>query len=120
GKRSSWIWEPQIHWAQSIDKTELKLLAGLSFQEQNESRLSQSAYGFTSNYFIGNLSAASMIIPISDYKNQYKYNSIFGRINLNHAGKYFLNLTGRRDGSSRFGPNKRFANFGAFGVAWLF
>ena len=31
-----------------------------------------------------------------------------------------MNLTGRRDGSSRFGPNNRFANFGALGAAWLF
>src|SRR5690606_26409402 len=34
--------------------------------------------------------------------------------------KYFLNLTGRRDGSSRFGPNRRSGNFGAIGAAWLF
>lgn len=29
-------------------------------------------------------------------------------------------MTGRRDGSSRFGPNRRFSNFGAVGGAWLF
>src|SRR5690606_10326505 len=33
---------------------------------------------------------------------------------------YILNLTGRRDGSSRFGPGRQFGNFGAVGVAWLF
>lgn len=31
-----------------------------------------------------------------------------------------MNLTGRRDGSSRFGPGNQFANFGAVGLAWLF
>lgn len=30
-----------------------------------------------------------------------------------------MNLTGRRDGSSRFGPENRFADFGALGVAWI-
>ena len=34
--------------------------------------------------------------------------------------KYILNLTVRRDGSSRFGPGKQFATFGAVGAAWLF
>src|SRR5690606_41821049 len=34
--------------------------------------------------------------------------------------RYILNLTGRRDGCSRFGVNNRFANFGAVGAAWLF
>jgi hypothetical protein len=31
-----------------------------------------------------------------------------------------VNLTARRDGSSRFGSNNRFHNFGAIGAAWLF
>jgi len=34
--------------------------------------------------------------------------------------KYILNITGRRDGSSRFGPNNKFANFAAVGMAWNF
>ncbi len=33
--------------------------------------------------------------------------------------RYIVNLTGRRDGSSRFGPDNRFGNFGAVGAAWL-
>jgi hypothetical protein len=31
-----------------------------------------------------------------------------------------VNLTVRRDGSSRFGPRERFANFGSIGVGWIF
>ncbi len=31
-----------------------------------------------------------------------------------------LNISGRRDGSSRFGPGNQFANFGAVGAAWIF
>src|SRR5699024_453979 len=42
------------------------------------------------------------------------------RLGLNWAKKYFLNITGRRDGSSRFGPNQRFSEFWAVGGAWLF
>src|SRR5690606_10311214 len=41
-------------------------------------------------------------------------------LNLNYHKKFILNLTGRRDGSSRFGPGKQFANFAAIGGAWLF
>ncbi len=51
---------------------------------------------------------------------QYRYHAVFGRINYNWKDKYIFNLTGRRDGSSRFGPGKRFSNFGAVGVAWIF
>lgn len=44
----------------------------------------------------------------------------FGRLNYQFDHRYILNITGRRDGSSRFGSNRKFANFGAIGAAWLF
>lgn len=45
--------------------------------------------------------------------------SFFGLANYGYSGKYFLNLVARRDGSSRFGSGKRWANFGSVGASWL-
>src|SRR5690606_12149264 len=69
---------------------------------------------------IENINAADEITRATAIYSQYKYNAVFGRINYNYKGKYILNITGRRDGSSRFGPGKQFANFGAVGLAWIF
>jgi TonB-linked SusC/RagA family outer membrane protein len=44
--------------------------------------------------------------------------SYFSVINYGFRNKYFLNVNVRRDGSSRFGPNKRWATFGGVGAAW--
>ena len=44
--------------------------------------------------------------------------SIFGRLNYDYLGKYLLDVTVRRDGSSRFGAENRYATFPAFSVAW--
>jgi len=44
--------------------------------------------------------------------------SIFGRVNYDYKSKYLLEATVRRDGSSRFGEENRFATFPAFSVAW--
>ena len=44
----------------------------------------------------------------------------FSRFNYSYKQRYFINLTARRDGSSRFGPRRQFATFGAAGFAWLF
>ncbi len=118
--RTSWIIEPQLHWNYDLNDTRLEVLAGLSFQDQKDSRISQFAFGFSNNNFIENVSAASNLFPLADIDENYRYQAFFGRININHKGKYLLNLTGRRDGSSRFGPNKRFSNFGALGTAWIF
>ncbi|HRN99488.1 MAG TPA: TonB-dependent receptor, partial [Flavobacterium sp.] len=79
-----------------------------------------SGVGFASNALINSLTAATTQTIISDELSEYNYSALFGRVNLNFKERYIVNLTGRRDGSSRFGPGNRFANFGAVGAAWLF
>jgi len=44
--------------------------------------------------------------------------SYLGMINYNYDQKYILDLTYRREGSSRFGSGLRFGNFGSVGAAW--
>ncbi|UCG28557.1 MAG: TonB-dependent receptor, partial [Bacteroidales bacterium] len=44
--------------------------------------------------------------------------SIFGRANYDLLGKYYLEVTLRRDGSSRFGPENRYATFPSVSFAW--
>jgi len=45
--------------------------------------------------------------------------SQFGRVNYDLMGKYYLEATVRRDGSSRFGSDKRFGVFPAASAAWV-
>lgn len=118
--RKSWILEPQLSYVMNIKDLEMRLLFGSTFQKQVSSQLVQGGYGYASDAFIENLSAASTKYIFTDDQTQYKYNAVFGRLNLNYKERYIINLTGRRDGSSRFGPGKQFANFGAIGGAWLF
>lgn len=119
-KRSSWIIEPQLNWEKELGKGKLGILLGSTFQQRNASRLFQSGSGFSSNALIYDLaSAANRQVQMSD-ETIYKYQAFFGRINYNWNDLYIMNLTARRDGSSRFGPGNQFTNFGAVGVAWLF
>ncbi|MDX1829289.1 MAG: SusC/RagA family TonB-linked outer membrane protein [Lutibacter sp.] len=118
--RESWIFEPQLNWNKTIGKGKLKTLVGATYQSQKGNQLVQYASGFTSNSLIYNLASASNVYTLVSEETEYKYQAFFGRINYNWQEKYMVNLTGRRDGSSRFGSGKQFANFGAVGVAWLF
>lgn len=118
--RQSWIVEPQINWEKELGTGKIGVLIGGTFQNQNTTRLYQFANGFTSNSLIYDLASASNVRILYSDNALYKYQAFFGRINYNWDDRYFLNLTGRRDGSSRFGPGKQFANFGAIGMAWLF
>ncbi|WP_286751686.1 MULTISPECIES: SusC/RagA family TonB-linked outer membrane protein [Sphingobacterium] len=118
--RLSYILEPQINWKFSHENHALDILVGGTFQNENNSYGSMSGTGFESNALIHNISAAKTKTIEDQYNTQYRYVAFFGRVNYQLDKKYILNITGRRDGSSRFGPNKKFANFGAVGAAWLF
>ncbi len=50
----------------------------------------------------------------------YKYRraSFFGRVNYAYAGKYMVQATVRRDGSSKFGSNSRWGFFPSVALGW--
>lgn len=118
--RTSWIAEPQLNWNYSTGKNKIETLVGGTFQHQVTNRLFQSGFGFTSNSLINDLASASLKTIDLSNETLYKYQAFFARVNYNYDSRYIINITGRRDGSSRFGPGKQFANFGAIGLAWLF
>lgn len=45
--------------------------------------------------------------------------SYFTNINYGFKDRYFVTLGARRDGSSRFGADRRYANFGSIGFSWI-
>ncbi|MDT0676482.1 SusC/RagA family TonB-linked outer membrane protein [Autumnicola musiva] len=119
-ERNSWLIEPQLIFNKQLGNSELDVIIGATFQQNTNSRLLMNGFGYSSEAQIGNLMVAEDVSVNNDASIDYKYNALFARIGYNWQHKLFVNLTGRRDGSSRFGPDKRFANFGAVGAAWIF
>ena len=118
--RTSWIIEPQLIYNTNINQLNIEALLGTTFQENKDHLENFQGRGYASEALIGNLAAAESIVNARTENNDYRYSAIFSRLGFHWDKKYFLNLTGRRDGSSRFGPSNRFANFGAIGLAWIF
>lgn len=117
---STWFVEPQVEYQRKIDKHEFTALVGATLQETVTDREQLIAEGYSSDALLRNpLAAGTTRVNDIDF-SEYRFNSLYARLNYMFAEKYILNLTGRRDGSSRFGPGDRFANFGAIGAAWLF
>ena len=50
---------------------------------------------------------------------EYAYRSFFGRIAYSYASRYLLQVNFRRDGSSRFAPDSRWANFPSLSAGWV-
>lgn len=116
----TWIIEPQASYKFDL-KTNLQLatLVGLTWQKTESERKLIIGDGYTNDDLLGSIQAAPYI-SATNSTAQYNYAALFGRIGIEWDNKYVINITGRRDASSRFGPDNRLANFGAAGVAWVF
>ncbi|MDQ6763265.1 MAG: SusC/RagA family TonB-linked outer membrane protein [Bacteroidota bacterium] len=115
----NWIIEPQAEYSKVFGKSKINILLGGTFEEDVNSSNIISGSGYTNDMLITSISGAPDKTARDAY-SQYKYNAIFGRINYVLNQRYILNLNGRRDGSSRFGPGKQFGNFGSIGTGWIF
>lgn len=119
-KANTWIVEPQISYQREIGDGSLKILAGTTFQETIEQNESVAYVGVASDALLRDPSSASISGITETNYIQYRYSSVYGRINYNWKEKYILNLTARRDASSRFGSGNQTGDFGAVGAAWIF
>lgn len=116
---NSWIVEPKLEYKRKIGNGYLNILLGSTVTQQNNDQQSITASGFNNELVMEDLASATSISG-KTINSIYKYNALYSRITYNWLDKYVLNLTGRRDGSSRFGPENRFHNFAAIGGAWIF
>ncbi|WP_268223893.1 TonB-dependent receptor [Sinomicrobium oceani] len=118
--RNSWIVEPQILYHKKFKSSKLEMLVGWSWQQNTNYLRGVYGSGYSSDRLLGSLSGATDVALLQDTENDYRYQAFFSRIGYTYKGRYILNLTGRRDGSSRFGADKQYGNFGAMGAAWIF
>lgn len=102
----------------------LSLMAGYSWEE----RVNNDGFGLTVNNFFddyvkwNNLTYASTIEGIagieSGVKEIVRNISFYGRVNYSYNGRYMLQASIRRDGSSVFGVNNRWGTFPSVSAAW--
>lgn len=94
-------------------------LLGISWQETNIFNMSATVNNFATDYFgYNNLGAGSVNPQVGSGASRFAFNSYFGRINYSLHDKYLLTVTGRADGSSKFGANHKFAFFPSAALAW--
>jgi len=70
----------------------------------------------TQQYF--NLGQATLINGIGTGISRWALNSYTGRLNYAYNDKYLFTLTGRYDGSSRFGANTKYGFFPSAALGW--
>lgn len=117
---NTWITEPQVTYNKIIGLGKFDLLVGSTIQQTNSKSENEEGQGYNSDAAMADLNSAATLLPGGSSVTQYKYDALFGRANYIQNGKYILSMTGRRDGSSRFGPENEFHDFWSIGGGWIF
>jgi TonB-linked SusC/RagA family outer membrane protein len=116
----TWLIEPQAEYKKQFHNDRIDVLVGSTVQKNTNEYIGIYGDGYTNDALLHSLAAAGTISAQGNINTVYKYAGFFGRVNNNSQNKYILNISGRRDGSSRFGPGKQYGNFGAAGAGWIF
>lgn len=94
-------------------------LLGISWQENKFFSGNASIQNFPTDYFTyNNLGAGSTTPGYGSNASSFAFNSYFGRINYSLKDRYLVTVTGRTDGSSKFGQNHKYAFFPSAALAW--
>lgn len=114
----SWVNENTLTYQRTIARHHaVSILAGYSQQESKSQNILASAnQGSTDN--IATLNAAAQPTAASSSNSNWGLLSYFGRLTYSFDDKYLFTASVRRDGSSRFGSDKRFGVFPSASVGW--
>lgn len=118
-KSRGWNFEPQVSYNVNIGPGSANLLAGATMLGTKSEQQTIITFGIKDDALVRNPAAGSGYF-VRSAGTKYKYLAFFGRASYNLKDRYLMNLTVRRDGSSRFGPRKQFATFGSIAAGWIF
>ena len=115
---NNWTVEPQLQYVALFGKGNLNVTLGANASQAVARSLTSMAIGFPNDNLMRSMNNA-MAVQNTDARGDYKQHGVYSIINFRWDNKYIINLSARRDGSSRFGPGKQFGNFGSVGLSWI-
>ena len=113
------MWNAVATYNMELGKSRIDLMAGMELNRQDDIYFSGYKEGFS-------ILNPDYMWPDAGTTNPQAYGSgsgyslvsFFGKANYNYADKYMASFTIRRDGSSRFGKNNRYATFPSVSAGW--
>lgn len=118
-KVTTWVNENTLTYSKKFDKHSFTILAGYTTQTSTGVFNTSGSENFISN-LSGYNSLQGGSVPLIPTSGQYNWtlNSWLARINYSYLGRYNFTVTGRADGSSRFGADNKWGYFPSAGFSW--
>lgn len=96
----------------------ISITTGAEIQNKSISSTDAQAQGFPLPELKKLISAGEPTTTLSSLTEE-SFQSVFARANYKFRDRYLLSISGRSDGSSKFGPNNRFGFFPAASAGWI-
>lgn len=116
-----WQWENTVNYSKDFGIHRINALAGYTRQSRGGEVIGGSRLdliGDTEDFFYLNSGDSETATNFNYGFNPERYESILFRLNYSLKEKYLFTGTFRRDGSSKFGRERRFGSFPSLALAW--
>ena len=117
---NNWAFENTVKYNKLFAKKhDLELLGGFSMEKGAYSVFSVGVQNFPDQDIMTNLTSGTTPLKPTSSKTSTALVSAFTRANYKFKDRYLATFTFRADGSSRFGPDKRWGLFPSGALAWI-
>ena len=99
-------------------KHDVDATVGVSYQESTQTYNDLTAQQYPSDAY-KQISSAAKVTGGNGFLSTFSFLSYFARANYRFNNRYLVGVSGRVDGSSRFGANNRYGFFPAASVGWI-
>ena len=114
-----WQEETYLTYVKDINKHHINAMAGMSWQEYNYTKFEASDSKYIDDFYgYYNLGSGTNRPSVGNDYDKWAMNSYFLRFAYTYKDRYSATVTGRVDGSSKFGENNKYAFFPSAGLAW--
>ncbi|MCI2228230.1 TonB-dependent receptor [Polaribacter sp. MSW13] len=117
-KTVRWVLDNTLSYSKEFGNHEINAVAGTSLERRRRTYESIQGSVFE-NDINPTIAKAESITDTDAYQWERTLLSFFGRVNYAYDNKYLLSASYRVDGSSVFGPNKKYGSFAAVSLGWI-
>ncbi len=120
--RRNWLWENTLSYARDFGVHHVDGVLGITYQDNFGEEIGagrQRVIGDDPSFYYLNSADPTTATNFNGVDGgDWGLTSYLGRVNYTYDGRYLITVSGRADGSSRFGANYKYGFFPSVGVGW--